>query len=467
MKFVLPAPSTRLGDLPTTTQNSAQKLIRLFSLAILFGLITSECVAQASPTSPSGPPFPTPPTKVTLELATVPEGLPAGAQEENVNFDLVSWETFVALNWPADSKTCSADLTKTILSGTGPVVWETYLADTDVFVSNPKTSKPAAWCGVPPGTTGLTANALKSGKDTGATRFLGMLSKFGAKMTAGIHGIQEVGGALTDRNGRFVRYEIRMNQDEYNYIVQNNLWNKAGQAGKTINFPEGKTSWGPVGAMEVKAAWKILGAGDDPTKFYKIQAIVFNDVKGTKSPGKNPVTLGLVGLHILHKAKGQTNWLWSTFEQNDNVSSFSYPDGKPNVQTAKAPYIELDPKGKPINLPVNVVRVNTPPQDQATVMNAGFQKLLAGSVWANYSLVASQWAGNLGPLPKPPFMANTVIETYTQGPKPPSDGPIPWPSPGYQPFSPTASSSCMKCHSVATTSQNTKADFSFLLGNAQ
>jgi hypothetical protein len=387
---------------------------------------------------------------------------------ENSNFDYVSWETFVALNWPADTKTCSADLTKTILSGTGPVVWETYLADTDVFVQNPKTSKPAGWCGGPPGTTGVTADALKLGKKTGVTRFFGMLSKFSPKLLkAGINGIQEVGGALTDKNGRFVRYEIRMNQDEYNYIVQNNLWNKAGQAGKTISFPEGKTSLGPVGAMEIKAAWKVLGAGDDPAKFYNIQAIVFNDAAGAKSPGKNPVTLGLVGLHILHKAKGQGKWLWSTFEQNDNLTSFSYPNGIPNVQTAKPPYTELDLKtGKPLNLPVNVVRVN-PIENPATEMNAGYQKLLAGSVWANYSLVATQWAGNLGGMPKPAFMANTVIETYTQGPKPPSDGPIPYPSPGYKPFSPSASSSCMKCHSVATDAQNKNADFSFLLSNAQ
>src|SRR5205807_10498628 len=53
--------------------------------------------------------------------------------------------------------------------------------------------------------------------------------------------------------------------------------------------------------------------------FYTIQGIVFNNSAGAKSPGKNPVTLGLVGLHILHKAKGQGKWLWSTFEQNDNL----------------------------------------------------------------------------------------------------------------------------------------------------
>ena len=459
MKSTLHPSQIRLSDRPPFAQHRRQRVIQALFLVVLFGLITSACLAQ------SGPPFPTPPTTVTPELATIPQGLPPGAQEENANFDYVSWETFVALNWPADPKTCTADLTKTILNGQGPVVWETYLTDTDVFVQNPKTSKPAAWCGGPPGMLALSKPAQKLSKETGVTRFFSMLSKFSPKLAAGIHGIQEVGGALTDKNGRFVRYEIRMNQDEYNYILKNNLWNKAGQAGKTISFPEGQSTFGPVGAMEIKAAWKVLGAGDDPSKFYTIKAIVFNDANGAPSPGTNPVTLGLVGLHILHKAKGQSKWLWSTFEQNDNLSSFSYPNGKPNVQTAKKPYTELDPKGKPLNLPVNVVRVN-PIENPATEMNTGYQKLLTGSVWANYSLVATQWAGNLGGMPKPAFMANTVIETYTQGPKPPSDGPTPYPSPGYQPFSPTASSSCMKCHSVAKTAQNTNGDFSFLLGNA-
>lgn len=476
MKAPFPTPSPRISVRP----NWSQKITNPLILALLFGLIPSECLAQAEPvastasaasseravpaapaTPTPGPAFPTPPTTVTPELATVPEGLPPGAQIENANFDYVSWETFVALNWPADLKSCSADLTKTILSGQGPVVWETYLADTDVFKS-----KPAAWCGGTPGMSGVSVDAQKLAQKTGVTRFFGLLSKFSPTLGAGIKGIQEVGGALTDKNGRFVRYEIRMNQDEYNYIIKNNLWNKAGQAGKTISFPEGKSAFGPVGAMEIKAAWKVLGAGDDPTKFYNIQAIVFNNASGAKSPGKNPVTLGLVGLHILHKAKGQSKWLWSTFEQNDNLTSFSYPNGKSNVQTAKTPYTELDPTGKPLNLPVNVVRVN-PIENPATEMNAGYQKLLAGSVWANYSLVATQWAGNLGGLPKPAFMANTVIETYTQGPTPPSDGPIPYPSPGYQPFSANASSSCMKCHSVAKDAQKANADFSFLLGNAK
>lgn len=428
--------------------------------ASLFGLGTCECLAQSG--------FPPAPTKVTPALATAPAGLPKGAIVAQQNFDLVSWLTFVALSWPANTKSCSADLSKTILSGQGPVVWETYLSDSDVFV-DPKNSKPEPWCGGTAGTVGISAQALQLGRENGVNRFVRAISKIDAKLSnSGIPGIEEVGGPLTDLNGRFVRYEVRINQDEYKYIVQNTLWTKAGQSGKTINFPMGKTSYGPVGAIEIKPAWKVLGAGDDPTKFYTVKAIVFNNGTGAPSPGKNPVTLGLVGLHILHKAAGQSRWLWSTFEQNDNLTSFSYPAGKPNVQTANKPYTELDQSGNPINTPVNVTRVN--PIDSnvlPTKMNQGFHQLLAGSVWANYSLVATQWTGNLGIQPKPAYLANTVIETYTQGPKPPSDGTPPYPQQGYDPFSPNASASCTKCHSVAKTAQGTKADFSFLLFSAQ
>ena len=215
------------------------------------------------------------------------------------------------------------------------------------------------------------------------------------------------------------------------------------------------------------------------------RAIVFNDDNQSPSPGINPVTLGLVGLHIAHKTKSQQSWIWSTFEHVDNLKP---PPGSPfgakasfnnsgcppatcppNVQTAAKPYTELDQNGKPINKPVQVVRINPVGDSNADQLNAIFQSLLKGSVWANYKLITTQWIGELGTMPKPAFMANMTLETFIQLPKPPSDGPVPYPSPGYNPFAPgVASSSCMKCHSVATTaSGKAKGDFSFILGEAQ
>lgn len=445
-------------------------------------------------TFPLAQDFPPPPTKITNALATIPSDT-SGTPIQG-NLDLYSWLTFVALNWPANTESCGANINQTILSGSGPVVWETYLEDSEVFVA--PNSRPSVWC--PQSSLAQRRSALlatlpvdvqKLAEKTGVRKVLIRQSKASSALGANFPGIEEaVGGVLTDQNGRFVRYEVRMNQDEYGYLTNphNNLWNKTGQDSytSTISFPTGPSSYGCVGAMEIKAAWKVLTQREILGKrFYMTQAIVFNDDAGNPSPGANPVWLGLVGLHIAHKTRTQTDWIWSTFEHVDNLkpppgspagakASFTNPGCSPgtcppNVQTAATPATELDKNGKPLNKPVQVVRVNPIGDSTADHLNAVFQKLLMGSVWANYKLISTQWVGEDGTLPKPAFMANMVLETFIQMPKPPSDGPIPYPSPGYNPFAPgVASSSCMKCHSVATTaSGKAKADFSFIMGEAQ
>jgi hypothetical protein len=290
---------------------------------------------------------------------------------------------------------------------------------------------------------------------------------------------QAVGGPLVDQNGRFARYELRMNKDEYNYIVTNSLWDTAGQnkfvKHTTVNLPAGPSNYGPVGAMEFKAAWKVLGKGDDVSRFYTIKAIVYNDDSGDPSPGENPVTLGLVGLHIARKTATQRNWVWSTFEQVDNLTKSFYNPAcdtcTVNRPLSGSPIIELDAKGKPLHAPTQVTRVNAINDPSADSLNKHFQWLLKGSVWANYKLVSTQWLlfENMFPL----YLANSVQETYVQGPNPPSYGGFTlnidqqyYNDTLYNPFSAGVSSSCMGCHHAATIS-NAKADFSFMLGEAQ
>ncbi len=456
--------------------------------AALFG-----CAKKSADEKLSNNDFPNPPTQITNALAVVPtdaEGTP-----EQVNFDLNSWLTFIALNWPADTTTCGPDTSsgQSILSGSSPTVWETYLSDEDVFVAPPAT--PLPWCNANSQTM-LTARssripaAVRLSQKTGVKRFFHHQAKvthnFSQANAGQFPGIDEaVDGVLTDQNGRFVRYEIRMNYDEYNFITTNSLWDTSGQRKYTqpISFPTT-----PTGAIEIKAAWKILDAakGDDPSRFYTTRAIVYNDGNMQPSPGPNPVTLGLVGLHIIHKTQKQPRWIWSTFEHVDNLTkSFNNPNCPqtppytanatapcttsccpPNTQTAAKPYTELDASGKPLNQPVQVTRVNAI-EAEADSMNLVFQKLLQGTVWANYQLIGTQWVGELGTLPKPPYLANTTLETFNQGPVPPTDGPVAYPNPSYKPFSTAVSSSCMKCHSVAKTRLGANADFSFILGEAQ
>jgi len=421
-----------------------------------------------------------PANKISNRYAIPPLDITAQSQ---ALADTFSWRTFIAMNWPADGNTCGPDTTSgmNILTGKGPLVWETYLSSDQVFVSAP--NKPFKWC-----EPYLAENKLQSlpksvrelAQKTGVYRFIHRNSKVPHSLD------QASGQPLVDQNGRFVRYEVRMNQDEYNYIMAKSLWNVAGQKAYTkdslINFPAGPSRYGPLGAMEFKAAWKVLGKGDDPSRFYTIRAIVFNDDSLNPSPGPNPVTLGLVGLHIAHKTASQRFWVWSTFEQVDNLTTSFFNSKCDSCAVNQPPsggpdYKELGKNGQPLHKPTQVTRVNAvdslgdPFIDN---INVYFRSLLKGSVWNNYTLVGTEWLLNEDVFPL--FLANSVQETYMQGPNPPfygkfkiDNGEQYFQSKDYHPFANGISSSCMGCHYSATIPSNSKAkaDLSFMLGEAK
>jgi hypothetical protein len=415
-------------------------------------------------------------SQITNKYAAPPHDITVPSQ---ALADTFSWKTFIAMNWPANGNTCGPDTSNgmTILNGKSPVVWETYLSSEEIFVTPP--ASPSKWCEIVDSKTKfkhLPKKIQDLAQKTGVYRFIHRTSK-------APHGLGEASGQpLVDQNGRFVRYEVRMNEDEYNYITRDTLWSVAGQKkylkNHEISFPTGPKSIGP---MEFKAAWKILGNGDDISKFYTIKAIIFNDDSLNPSPGNNPVTLGLVGLHIAHKTPTQRFWVWSTFEQVDNLStSFSNSKCKTcpvNVPPSGGPnYKELDANGDTIHKPTQVTRVN--PVDSIggdpfiDNINVYFQSILKGSVWENYSLVSTQWLLNEDIFPL--FMANTVQETYLQGTNPPSRGTYTisngeqyFQSKNYHPFKPGISSSCMGCHFKASLNWSpASSDLSFLLGEA-
>src|ERR1700751_5527360 len=61
--------------------------------------------------------------------------LPLDTVQTQKEADLFSWQTFIAMNWPANTATCGPDTSNgvTILNGTGPTVWESYLSTDQVF----------------------------------------------------------------------------------------------------------------------------------------------------------------------------------------------------------------------------------------------------------------------------------------------------------------------------------------------
>ena len=438
----------------------------------------------------------TAPTAIDSTCAQIPyapalfKTFEGGYSANQSTADMYSWLSFVALNWPVNPTTCAPDPTQSILSNPSSPTWMTYLTTDDVFKAS---GAPDPWCGgsAPPnGAKGLAAvAALRASHLPAGVRslaqahpeihlFLSHDSKSG-ELVSSMHALratatparmqeilQSTNLPIVDQNGRYARFSVSMNSDEASFITANTLYTKAGQARYgNVTFPVSDSSKGVMGVIELKAAWKVLGPGDNPANFYTQQAIVYNDATGKPSPGPNPVTVGLIGLHILHKSQGQSLWAWSTFEQTDNdTTSFFNPNCTPPTPNPNSHCVvnattipksaaqtapELSPTGKPLQFPTQIqpksyIVPSNPQYDTA------FQSLLGSTPWAHYKLVSTQWfAGAVGLVPQ--YLGASVQETF-----------VPQNDKSGHPLD-----SCADCHQGAQDPGGHTAEFSFILYNAQ
>ena len=386
-----------------------------------------------------------------------------------------AWREFIALNWAADPETCAADTSVGPAAfgdpaAAGPVVWETFKAPGDVFL--PGAAAPPGWC----------SQADRYG--AADPKRLSHPTKFAAASALDLHDVVEAaptGAWLTAQSGDLTLYEIRINEDEFAYIDGAKLYDASVQAAvaakQGIHLPDG--SEGGVGAIELKAAWIELDDPADRARYLTSEAVV-------TYPGQAPrtVTVGLTGLHIIHKTQNAQQLAWATFEHVDNAPTAadvrakrlkpSYTYFNPKCDPSrdhygcaqnKAPTPGTDPYGAP----VQVVRVF--PLGSATNNVAGLNQavwnLIEGanpdSVFLNYQLVNVLWPNNSqkvtgpapvplpagNPQPPPPaVVANTTLETYVQ-----------------------QRQTCTACHSFAKAAGDANpplaADFSFLLDHAQ
>ena len=394
-------------------------------------------------------------------------------------FDVFSWQTFVALNWPANAqgKPINGAFTDSL---NAPRVWEFYKDPAEVF-------------GHP--TPGLTMRLGVAKR--GGQKFLYLDSKAPHAMSTGaiidmnkLEGFEEADGhPLIDRNLNFTLYEIKMNPVESNFVIDSGLTTTQGiynygiKHSKNINLPASDSVTKNPGSMEIKASWRILipSLGDDTTRYYCRRATIFIDSTQTrnhKSLLLTNVKVGLVGMHIIRKTKKlSTREIWSTFEHIDNTPdnpqeaqagnrqwSFYNPlclncvpnaipdtlkgDGGNYLWDSSMPYAKsYAVKAPGQNLPTlfgtQAVRVY-PIYKYTEMINHLWQEKLKGSVWANYRLVGSQWQlSEVFPSPTAPnYLANTTLETYIQ-----------------------SNASCIGCHSAAFISynnQNIKTDLSWL-----
>lgn len=395
-------------------------------------------------------------------------------------FDFYSWLTFIALNSPADGKS--------ILQSTpnGRTNWEdpaNYQQLADIMLRDGSTP---TW-----GKRDYPEICLK---------------QFGPDKTI-IHVEEDVfnqpfkSGPLIDQNSNYAVFDILMNRVMFDYVLTRGLYSRVGQRRfkEPIEFPSGEAPQKPdglhdgrMGAVMLKVSWRILDPVKDRAvmnKFHTIDALVY--LPGGDSTKAGPAcvrkTLGLVGFHVGHKTAVAPQWIWTTFEHVDNAPQ--QKDVEAKKIDPKHVYNFYDPSPAAASRSVN----QTPPQPwdpdpsfkfrdayksqitrtiaitpEAEELNKDFRSALKGTVWENYMLISTQWPSNPGCAtdktpssepdpscaPVPAFLANTTLETYSQG-----DIPV-------------ASSSCMACHNDATTFHEPNSpnkmpsDFTFTLEKA-
>src|SRR6266404_3382722 len=271
---------------------------------------------------------------------------------ELIDFDNFSWQSFIALNWPAalDSTTglpvrASAypngkpDTTKSI-GDTGPRTGEGLKADFELFQAN----------GVPPSdwTSYQTTNPPCGQCGAQAKiKLLTLIAKGQSTLPGGIN--QAMAGPLLPQqliNGvaTYLREEVRVNEVQYN-AISSAKWYLRSTLPKypkpAVNFTISDCTPQPVyGALEIKASWRQMTPAEmsNPaitSRYYIVNAVLIDPVSGKCNC--TPVPMGLVGFHIGQKTSPFTAWMWSTFEQVDNVPCTPYEQSSRAPECASAP----------------------------------------------------------------------------------------------------------------------------------
>ncbi|GJM35045.1 MAG: hypothetical protein DHS20C18_40460 [Saprospiraceae bacterium] len=420
--------------------------------------------------------------------STVPKDIARTASIEDIA--KFAWEEFLALNWKssyttANPKRGQADNSWSYQSaGAYPdlLVWETYAHRTEL---RPFFGKIMPFNSAPHYSFGDTSNIKPAPGENPSFELFNNLDEN-----------NEIGSCDVYAHGsldQMVLYQAKVNQDEYDYFMQNledttvlktaisNTFNnlvkyKAYYEGATSScncppaqnviclpcggaqIPNGNGAT-YEGAIEVKTAWRKLDpAKDDTTRFYMKKVLYYTQGPGETIYYHNAV-FGLVGIHIIHKTQNFPDFIFASWEQVDD-------------RNANMNYVILDPNTgketgglKPVLDNQHVV-----PAYLDSVTNKVWSQLKGlnkESIWQYYRLIGVQSLpyNSLAEDPsKNYYMANFVIE---------SDSFLSvFSGPGFGVDSFSGNNliydtqlfnmgGCKGCHGVAQTSFGT--DFSFLL----
>lgn len=329
------------------------------------------------------------PIKPTLTAAPV-DPRTRGAAAALANPGQFAVDLFVYANWPAVSGQRGVPDGNNSIGAKAPTVWESWKNTSEIFRAGG--AAPCPWetvCELPDGVTPPTAQELQQ--------------MFGPTDSTWLHFLGENrmidGQQIVDARSRIIRYDVRCNQDHFNYIASNpsgyELFNLDGQelaladADFTFEFP--------TNALEAKTAWRIFGPGDGDSRFWTAYGAYYDDTQKLVYS-----KIGLTSIHLISRIT--PDWIWLTYEQLDNPTAmFEF-------------FLQQQEKAIGINITTN---------PNATQFNAQLQQQTQGTKFQFYQLIGWQTAdtGNDG---IPTLLANTNIETYFP-----------------------VTSSCITCHNMA------------------
>jgi len=388
----------------------------------------------------------------------------------NQGADCAMWQTFIYLNWPARPGSRGVPDPSAKFGGPGATVWETYKTVDQVFL--PDGIKPAPW-NQDAVNSALPEN-IAADAAAGKVRALTRTSKVSRTVAARIDpasapdaatqtmlkDIQQADqNVLYDQQKVPVFYEIAMSKIQFDYIVNNGLYN----ANTQLAYAQKSNIVPPFGSVEVKTAWKVLTPAEVQSgRFHTMPAYI-------PSLPQPQATVGLVGFHInvggapQKKGNAYTIGIWGTFAHVDNAPLAS--------QLGQGPYNFYNPDCTaitacaPNNAQTNPTQVvqNFADDSQADGVNKLAQAMIkrydANSPWQHYKLINAQWSPRGIPvstpakvplqlgIPSTMRLMNPVLETFMQ----------------------TNGTNCAGCHANASTAINSNiaAGFSFMFLNAQ
>ena len=219
----------------------------------------------------------TPPPPIVLSPA-IPGDVNVTAQTVSIDafqpdFDVYSWNTFIALNWPPGPDG-NGDPKQTIgKNGDNDTVWEHYRDVSNIFL--PGGARPT-WNGpvqIPDACKSVNKGNLEVVTQIGKnlltpTVVSAMSQPFNT-------------GPIIDQNGVYTRFQILVNKTMFDYIMANSLYSKAGQKAFTppVNFTSGAIDNNGKtlveGAIMVKTAWKVI-APVDKARFHSEDVLVYS-----------------------------------------------------------------------------------------------------------------------------------------------------------------------------------------------